>query len=827
MLKYNIQKLKHHFKMSYQLADDETKFWQQYPRMIGPAEIYEVKSHLIVDNDTFIETIIVGIPDANLRGYPKGLNRHIMDELTDLNTKGCRVSISFSLVPVPIPEASRMLSDVITMNRQNQITAKKQEVANGVEQVPLDLIFDYEDEKENSKRFHDRKHNVFHSTLIIVLAAKSIDALRTTKSIVVNKLKGKLVLSESPQWRQKETFLLAQAFPGWKPYASVEVFTETAAVLAPLRTPNAKMDTEGQYYGIDVKTKKKIVINEKKLSSRSKLILGPTGSGKTTLVLKLLMIAHDLLDKRVIITSNKQDTVTNIGNVSRYYEEKGAVISIGPEGDNIQPLQILYDESEMKTKEGKIDSFQYVLAYDNQKGLLQKFFDVFLKGTSPPQRSRLDKYFNEAYNLKGIYRNDPASWKDAEWPTIAGDLRPLFKRDMDHDVSAEALYHNTFQFDYEGELGYMSRKTNIDLTKSFIYLDLSKIPTICMDAMNVLVVGLLSMRFRTDMTKGTIICMDEAGAVIRNPEIAEFLLRLISQSRSFNMEGWFATQDPTALIAAGVSNQMKTNIPINIILGENLNADSIEIVHNYLKLTPEEKRFLITATVGKGILKVQNMSWNVDFKLTEHELGIIKGTVTKTSQKALMPSAFTVKKDVVSIARQNHIIFDSWIVGDGDPADFMKDHGFIRKSVQDAFGTGQVGAWIEKSIITDGKIINQSIDHYATCCQIIGDLRLRGIDCDIQHTDGPDVIAKLPDGKTLSIEFEKSGTHTAVQIFDKHQANIQAYDKCLVVTTSQNYAEVQGAIGYQDVIARGEKLRSKIDEKLIELKGDNLHNSEV
>lgn len=87
MLKYNIQKLRHHFKMSYQLADDETKFWQAYPRMIGPAEIYELKSHLIVDNDTFIETIIVGIPDANLRGYPKGLNRHIMDELTDLNTK--------------------------------------------------------------------------------------------------------------------------------------------------------------------------------------------------------------------------------------------------------------------------------------------------------------------------------------------------------------------------------------------------------------------------------------------------------------------------------------------------------------------------------------------------------------------------------------------------------------------------------------------------------------------------------------------------------------------------------------------------------------------
>jgi hypothetical protein len=199
----------------------------------------------------------------------------------------------------------------------------------------------------------------------------------------------------------------------------------------------------------------------------------------------------------------------------------------------------------------------------------------------------------------------------------------------------------------------------------------------------------------------------------------------------------------------------------------------------------------------------------------------------RTNRGGTLLSPFTVKKAVVSIAAENHIIFDSWIECKEDPADYMKDHGFIRKSIIDAFGNGHVGVWIEKSIIVEGKIINQTIDHYATACQIIGDFILRGFECEIQHVDGPDGVVKLPGSKTLSIEYERPGTHTATQIFDKHQTNLQKYDVCLVVTTSQNYAEVQDAIGCLDVVARGEKLRAKIDEKISNIKVEKFQHSEV
>lgn len=808
-VKYNIMRLKHHLKSSYKLAEDETKFWEAYPRLISPAELYELKTHCIIDGETYIETIIAGIPGgSNLRGYPKGLNRHIMNDLTDLNMEGCRVSICFSLVPIPVTETAGLLDDTIMTNRQNQITAAKQTTFEGVETVPLDLVFDYEDHKDNYKRFHDRKHNVFHSMLIIVLAARSIEALRSTKSMVKQKLKGKLVLAETPQWRQKETFLLAQAFPGWKEYASVELFSETASVLAPLRTPNSKMDSEGMYYGIDLKTKKRVVVDEYKLSSRSKLIIGATGAGKTFLLMLILMRAHDLLGKRVIVTSNKPDVTTDIGAVVNFYKEQGQIVSIGPQGNNLNPLQILYDEQELNN-----NSYEYVLAFNAHKGLVQKFFNVFLT-TTPPQRSLLDHYLNEVYQQKGIYRNDPSSWKNADWPVIADDLRPLFKRDMEKDISAAALYHNTFQFDHDGELGYMNRKTDVDLSKSFIYLDMSAVPEVVKDALNVLATGILSIRFRTDAKMKTVIAMDEAGGIIRNPEIAAFLLKLISQARSFGIEGIFCTQQTTDLVQAGVSEQMKTNVPINIILGENMTPASIDIVKNYFQLSKDEVQQLLKATVGKGILKVQNLSWAVNFQASPQELDVIKGNYAKPSLRPSGHDGITVKKAVASIAEQHKVLFDSWIQEshNGDLAEVMKDRGFVKKTVQNAFENGLTGMWIEKEIISsDGKIYNQSLDHYSTVAQIHAFLAENGIQAESSNINGPDVVAHIR-GKTLAIEFERPGTHTAAQIFEKHHAAQQSYDRCVIVATYQNQKIIKNAIGSNDMILRGGKLKAFLDE---------------
>jgi hypothetical protein len=103
----------------------------------------------------------------------------------------------------------------------------------------------------------------------------------------------------------------------------------------------------------------------------------------------------------------------------------------------------------------------------------------------------------------------------------------------------------------------MNRKTNINLSW-FIFLDMSNIA--CGQGCHeCLTTGVLSMRFRTNLKKETIIAMDEAGNIIRNPSC-----RIPAQAdhpgdRSYR--GLVHTQQPTDLVQANVSDQMKTNIP--------------------------------------------------------------------------------------------------------------------------------------------------------------------------------------------------------------------------------------------------------------------------
>jgi hypothetical protein len=225
------------------------------------------------------------------------------------------------------------------------------------------------------------------------------------------------------------------------------------------------------------------------------------------------------------------------------------------------------------------------------------------------------------------------------------------------------------------------------------------------------------------------------------------------------------------------------------------------------KLNHEETRCLLTSSVGKGLLRVQNMSWPIDFKPTKHEMEIIKGQ--KNGSKPAKQNGFTIKKAVLDLAHEQGIIFENWI--EGDPSMLFSQNGYVKKSVQNALDAGQIAVWIDKRKVKDGQILNESIDHYSTTSQIAGCFSLKGIECKIQHHDDVDIVANLHDGRSLAIEYERPGTHTIFQIFEKFKRAEQKYDSCLVVCTAQNCKEIEDAVGSENYIRRGLQLKEYID----------------
>jgi len=102
--------------------------------------------------------------------------------------------------------------------------------------------------------------------------------------------------------------------------------------------------------------------------------------------------------------------------------------------------------------------------------------------------------------------------------------------------------------------------------------------------MNVLVTGMLATYFKTGSEKGTTIAVDKGGAFLREKQLANMVLNILTQGRSYDIGMIFATQQFADLEKAKLSEEFMTNTPIKIVLGSELDKKSISYIKDFLML---------------------------------------------------------------------------------------------------------------------------------------------------------------------------------------------------------------------------------------------------
>jgi hypothetical protein len=657
-LKRRLEKLKNKVELAKQFADKEL-FWQSIARQISPSLLEEFPEYVWIDRKFMARCIIVGVPPtSDIAGYPSDLNQRVIDELLNISTEGHCIALSYLIKPIPNVEAMKMLDEALFHNRVSQDSYRDKTPGqhDKTKQPPLKKVFEEGEFTQNYKELFENKQKMFHTAFIVILWGKNREALREAESHVTIILESNRIYYEIPDFRHLDTLIAAQPYPQWVDYSWIELFSYHTAALLPTRNPNSRIDETGLYFGDDIKTGKNIQIDLKSLAAQHLMFVGPTGSGKTFTLLMLLMRAYDMLGKRIIYTTPKADVTTNYRAVAEYYGDQASIIDIGPRGHNINPLQIMFDDNIM------VDTMSYQRAFDEHMEILDQFFGVLFEGTKTPNMTNyLNESLMEVYRKKGIYRTDPESWKKKEFPTLL-DLRDIWLEDAKDpgNVTAKAFVDKTFMI--TTAWSYMNRPTDINLSSDFIIIDISDVPTSLQDAMNVFVTGIMAQRFKTDAKKETIIAVDEAAVFLRHPKLSLFLLRTLTQGRSYNISLWLATQQTADLIKAGVDEEFKTNMQISIVLG-NMRRDTIEHVKAFYKLDEHSTNDLMTCGVGEGLLIVGSEIIPTKFRPTEHEFAVIKGTklVEKAEEKAeAVPFSELVHPGLKDLILEHEIYIQEW-----------------------------------------------------------------------------------------------------------------------------------------------------------------------
>jgi hypothetical protein len=490
----------------------------------------------------------------------------------------------------------------------------------------------------------------------------------------------------------------------------------------------------------------------------------------------------------------------------------------GPGGKNINPLQIMH------TGEG-LTALEAAAIYDRHKGLVYNFFKMWFKDAfSPNMESYLNKSLNTAYKRAGIIRDQPETW--GKLFPVMKDLIQVWQDDKDTKAkedgeSAMALLRKTYFFD--DTLSYMNRQTDIDLSKGFTVIDLVKVPKVIREAMNALVTGMLATYFETGSKKGTTIAIDEGGAFLRDPQLAEMVLNILTQGRSYGIQLIFATQNCSDLEKAKLSEEFMTNTPVKIVLGHDLDKKAISYIKDFLMLNDTAVKDLYTDAKGQGIIKIGDTHAPIAFIPSDEEMKIIKGVNTGnldalgTSNQGNVQTPANdckIKDEFLKLAKDNWIVLSDWIEGE-DQAYYLQMLGYKLYQPQNIISRGFVNCWIHEGIIKeDGNVKNQTIDHYSSVMQLAGLLIELGFDnVKVNHSDDVDVSAELH-GETYGFEYEHPDSHNKQEIISKKERGLLNRDHLLFIGSTANEALLIDGAGPDFVRRRGTYLKRWLDEQL-------------
>ena len=806
----------HAGKIATEHTETENRYWEASRRVL-PMRIEEAYDCIKLDNDTFMTCLVVGVPTESSPGYPNAISPSLIGGLLDTAREHCAIGYTFSVKPFSQGESGSALQEAEFQNVADQIADKAK---NKLGHVTNRNTFIAEDLREDQRRIHKQEVSMAYTSCIITIRGNTIDELDIATSHVKSVVKKNLTGVIEPFGEMLNVYRGAQPLAEQIEFCTVDALTNQTAAMLPMQDPGAKTDDMGVWFGTNKLTHNDVIIDVEELATQHMLVVGPSGSGKTTFETVIGSRFKEQLGYRVVYITMKSDDGTQFRNTPKQYGADGTVIDIGtgPGKSVINPLQIIIDDTVTQTKE------QYLRTYYDHKANVIGFFDAFVKeGLSQPQKNYLDDTLNTMYADAGIISDlgmriitNPETWSDGDnFPTIS-NLRKLWYHDMHSgrlkllQKSAEALYNATSSLDLKGAYSYLNTKTTADFSKDYIVIDLSGLKSDLQDAMSVLMTGIVTIRFRADAVKKTILIIDEGVTFVRNRERMNFVSDASMMGRSLRVALCICFTH-TADLTEELASMIQTNAMISVVLGRGMGVADAENTKRFFHIPEEYMSDLIDQPIGDGLLMVGRQTIPMHFDVTDQEMSVLKGT-NNTEEKQERSDALMLLNPVSQLAIENGFILNEWI--ENPNPQMMKDLEYVPHLVHRTLGNGKIKAWVQSDIIDeDDKIGNQTLDHYSSVIQIAGYLLISGFDdVVVSHYDNADVTCRLGDD-LFAFEYERPGSHTKLELQEKKISIESSNRRCFFVCQSSYKKFVESAVG-DCTYTRGANIKAAIDAVL-------------
>jgi hypothetical protein len=537
--------------------------------LLAPAAVEVSPSYLRLE-DVYVRTLA-------LVGYPRYVRLGWLRPLLELDEP---LDIALHLFPLESAAVIRSLTrKLVQLHSSRLLDARAGKIADAEREV---ACADVERLRDELQRGQER---VFATGLYLTFRAESATALEATTRRIESTLGG--LMAQSRRCILQQPAGLRSTVPWGRDHLllarnldTTSVATTAVPAVATLSTPR------GVLFGAARGAGTPVILDpfSERLENASMAVFAKSGAGKSYAV-KLLLLRSLLLGRDAIVVDPEGEYAplcraadgqeVRLGAASPHVLnpfDLPATPATGPEDDRLDPLT------------------------DKVLSLLGLFGVMLADPERPLGRAEvgaLDRALHAAYRRKGI-NPDPATHL-REPPTLA-DLHAVLREQGDGYGMADRLERYV-----SGSLRHLFRdQTNVDLSRPLVAFGLRDLDDELRPLATYLIADHAWTRARGRPRRPCLFVAEEAWSVVRHAAGAEFLLRLAKRGRKHWLGLVTVTQDVEDLLGSAHGRAVVANSSIQLLLKQD--ASSIDAVAAAFKLTEGERRELLAARPGDGLL---------------------------------------------------------------------------------------------------------------------------------------------------------------------------------------------------------------------------------